>query len=334
MAELTYSEALNLALRDEMRRDPAVFVMGEDVAVWGDRGGVFSVTKGLVDEFGLDRVRDTPINEEAIVGVAVGAALTGMRPVVEVMYSDFLTLAMEPLVNQAAKLRYMFGGQAKVPLVVRSNVGASGGKAAQPSQSLESWFMHVPGLQVVMPTTPADARGLLKTAIRDDNPVVFLEHKLLYFKKGEVAEDEELLPFGRAAVRRPGRHVTLVAMQAMLLLALNVAGKLAADGIEVEVIDPRTLVPLDLETIVNSVRKTNRLLICHEATERAGWAAEVAMQVSDKAFDDLDAPIARVCGANVPVPYSATLEPAVLPDEAAIELGVRQLLRGAAAPAL
>ena len=243
MPEMTYSEALNLALREEMRRDPAVFVMGEDVAVWGDRGGVFGVTRGLAAEFGPERVRDTPINEAAIVGVAVGAALTGMRPVVEIMYSDFLTLTMEPLVNQAAKLRYMFGGQARVPLVVRTNLGASGGKAAQHSQSLETWMMHVPGLKVAMPSTPADARALLRTAIRDDNPVVFFEHKLLYFQRAEVPEKEESLEFGRAAVRREGRHATVVAAQAMLSKVLGVATRLASEGIDLEVIDPRTLVP-------------------------------------------------------------------------------------------
>ncbi|MDQ6691789.1 MAG: alpha-ketoacid dehydrogenase subunit beta [Candidatus Dormibacteraeota bacterium] len=326
MPELTYSEALNQALREEMRRDPAVFVMGEDVAVWGDRGGVFGVTRGLADEFGAERVRDTPINEESLVGVALGAALTGMRPVVEIMYSDFLTLTMEPLVNQAAKLRYMFGGQARVPLVVRSNLGASGGKAAQHSQSLETWMMHVPGLKVAMPSTPADAKGLLKTAIRDDNPVIFFEHKLLYFQKGEVPEGGHLVGFGEATVRRAGRDVTVVAAQAMLQKVLLVAERLSTEGLEVEVIDPRTLVPFDIESVVDSVRRTNRLLICHEATERAGWAAEVAMQVSERAFDHLDAPIGRVCGANVPVPYSTPLEGAVIPDEAAIERGVRALL--------
>jgi pyruvate dehydrogenase E1 component beta subunit len=329
MAELSYSEALNLALREEMRRDPTVFVMGEDVAVWGDRGGVFGVTKGLADEFGLDRVRDTPINEEAIVGTAVGAALTGMRPVVELMYSDFLTLAMEPLVNQAAKLRYMFGGQARVPLVVRTNLGASGGKAAQHSQSLETWLMHVPGLEVALPSTPADARAMLKTAIRSDDPVVFFEHKLLYFQRGEVPETEEPLEFGRAAVRRQGRHATVVAAQAMLQRVLAVAERLSAEGVELEVIDPRTLVPFDIETVVKSVRKTNRLLVCHEATERAGWAAEIAMQVNELAFDHLDAPVARVGAANVPVPYSTPLEAAVIPDEAVLERAVRALLKGA-----
>ena len=327
---LSYSKALNEALREEMRRDPAVFVMGEDVAVWGDGGGVFGVTKQLVDEFGPARVRDTPISEEAIVALGTGAAATGMRPVVELMYFDFVTLAMEPLVNQAAKLRYMFGGQASVPLVVRSNIGASGGKAAQHSQSLESWMIHVPGLQVVVPSTPYDAKGLLKTAIRNDNPVVFLEHKLLYFTKGHVPEEEYLVPFGSAVIRRPGRHVTVVAVQVMLQRALEAAEVLAAEGIELEVIDPRTLEPLDIDTILESVAHTNRLIVCHEAVERGGWAGEVAMQVMERGFDLLDAPIARVCGANVPVPYSAPLERAVIPQCDDIVAAVRRVVRGAA----
>jgi pyruvate dehydrogenase E1 component beta subunit len=330
---LTYSQALNEALRLEMAADPAVFVLGEDVAVWGDGGGVFGVTKGLVDEFGPDRVRDTPVSEEGIVGMAVGAAVTGMRPVVELMYFDFVTLAMEPLVNQAAKLRYMFGGQARVPLVVRSNIGASGGKAAQHSQSLETWMAHVPGLKVVLPGTPADAKGLLTTAIRDDDPVIFLEHKLLYFRKGEVPEGPYAIPFGEAAVRRPGRDVTVVAFQTMVDLALEAAEELVEEGVEVEVIDPRTLVPLDVAAIVASVKRTNRLLICHEATERCGWAGEVAMQVMAEAFDFLDAPIARVCGANVPIPYSASLEPEVIPDRADVVSALRGLLDGVELPA-
>jgi len=322
----TYAQALNEALSDEMTRDPAVFVMGEDVAVWGDGGGVFGVTKGLAERFGPQRVRDTPISEEGIVAVGVGAAVTGMRPVVELMYFDFVTLAMEPLVNQAAKLRYMFGGQAKVPLVLRSNIGASGGKAAQHSQSFESWMVHVPGLKVVLPSTPYDAKGLLKTAIRDDNPVVFLEHKLLYSTKGPIPDGDYTIPFGQAVVRRPGKDLTIVAMQAMLMIALAAAEKLAEGGIDAEVIDPRTLVPLDIQTIVDSVKRTNRLLICHEAVERGGWAGEVAMKVMEHAFDYLDAPIARVCGANVPVPYSQPLEGVVIPSEPTIITAARQLM--------
>jgi pyruvate dehydrogenase E1 component beta subunit len=245
------------------------------------------------------------------------------------MYFDFVTLAMEPLVNQAAKLRYMSGGQAAVPLVLRSNVGASGGKAAQHSQSLESWIMHMPGLKLVVPSTPSDAKGLLKTAIRDDDPVVFLEHKLLYFTKGPVPSGEHIVPFGHAAVRRSGMHVTVVATHMMLTHALAAAEELAAEGIELEVIDPRTLVPLDLETIVDSVRRTGRLVVCHEAVERCGWSAEIAAQVAQEAFDFLDAPVTRVCGANVPVPYSDPLERAVIPGRAEIVAAVRGVLRGA-----
>lgn len=323
---LTYSAALNEALREEMSRDPSVFVLGEEVGVWGNGGGVFGVTQQLAKEFGAARVRDTPISEEGIVAVAVGAAVTGMRPVAELMYGDFLPLAMEPLVNQAAKLRYMFGGQAAVPLVLRSNVGAGGGKAAQHSQSLETWIMHVPGLKLAMPSTPHDAKGLLKMAIRDDNPVVFLEHKLLYFSRGVVPETEYTIPFGEATIRRHGSDFTIVAMQAMLQKALAAATTLAAEGIDVEVIDPRTLVPFDIDTIVASVQRTNRLLICHEAVERAGWAGEVAMQVIERAFDALDAPIVRVCGKNVPMPYSASLEPIVIPQEDDIVRAIRDTL--------
>jgi acetoin:2,6-dichlorophenolindophenol oxidoreductase subunit beta len=340
MAErvLTYSAALNEALREEMSRDPAVFLMGEDLCTWGDDGGVFGVTKGLAKEFGPERVRDTPISEQGFVALGVGAALTGMRPVVELMYGDFLTLAMEPLVNQAAKIRYMFGGQVGVPLVVRTNLGASGGKAAQHSQSLETWLMHVPGLKVVVPRTPADAKGLLITAIRDDNPVLFLEHKLLYFTKGPVPAGEHAVPFGQAATVRHGSHVTIVGTHVMVDRALEAAADLLAEGIEAEVIDLRTLVPLDIESIVSSVERTTRLLICHESVERAGWAGEVAMAVMEHAFDVLDAPIGRVCGKNVPIPYSESLEPLTVPQAADIAAAVRALLAGAdirdAAPAL
>jgi acetoin:2,6-dichlorophenolindophenol oxidoreductase subunit beta len=328
MPEMRYADALNLALREEMRNDADVIVMGEDVAVWGDDGGVFGVTKGLFREFGAARVRDTPISEEAIVAIAVGAAVTGLRPVVELMYGDFITFAMEPLVNQAAKLRYMFGGQASVPLVLRTNLGASGGKAAQHSQSLETWVAHVPGLKVAVPGTPADAAGMLRAAIRDDNPVVFFEHKLLYFRKGEVPDGHPVVPLGVARTARSGRDVTIVATQAMLIEALAVADLLAQDGIEVEVIDPRTLVPLDVERIVESVTRTHRLVICHEAVERFGWAGEVAMQVMDHAFDELDAPIRRVCGANLPVPYSEPLERVVIPTRHQLEAAVRDILVG------
>ena len=322
---ITYAEALNEALREEMRRDPAVFVMGEDVAGWGG-GGVFGVTKGLVEEFGAERIRDTPISEEAIAAVATGAAATGSRPVAEIMYVDFIGLAMEPIVNQAAKLRYMFGGKAKVPLVIRAQEGAGRGNAAQHSQSLEAWFCHIPGLKVVTPSTPADAKGLLKSAIRDDNPVIFLEHKVLYFSKGPVPEGDQTVPLGVADIKRPGRDVTVVGIHTMVGKAITAAEQLSAEGIELEVIDPRTLVPLDLDTIVESVKKTGRLIVSHEAYTRGGYGAEIITSVIDAAFDYLDAPPLRVCARNVPVPYSASLEQAALPQVEDLVAAARALV--------
>ena len=323
--QITYAEALNEALREEMRRDPAVFVMGEDVAVWGG-GGIFGVTKGLVEEFGTERVRDTPISEEAIAAVAVGAAATGSRPVAEIMYVDFIGLAMEPIVNQAAKLRYMFGGKAKVPLVIRAQEGAGRGNAAQHSQSLEAWFCHIPGLKVVTPSTPADAKGLLKSAIRDDNPVIFLEHKVLYFSKGPVPEGEYTLPLGVADIKREGQHVTVVGVHTMVGKALRAAEQLTEEGIELEVIDPRTLVPLDEQTIVDSVKKTGRLIVSHEAYTRGGYGAEIVSRVIEAAFDYLDAPPLRVCAKDVPVPYSAALETAALPQVEDLVAAARALV--------
>lgn len=313
--EITYAQALNEALREEMRRDPSVFIMGEDVAIWGNKGGVYGVTSGLAEEFGLERVRDTPISEEGIVGTAVGAAVTGMRPVAEIMYVDFMALAMDPLVNQGAKLRYMFGGKARVPVVIRTQEGAGRGIAAQHSQSLESWFIHIPGIKVCVPSTPADAKGLLKSAIRDDNPVMFLEHKMLYATKGPVPTEEYAIPLGQADVKREGKDVTFIGIHTMVLRGLSAADKLAAEGISVEVIDPRTLVPLDLETIIRSVKKTGRVVIAHEAVARGGVAGELAMQIMENAFDYLDAPIVRVAGRNVPVPYNLNLERAAVPQE-------------------
>ena len=326
MRELTYAQALNEALHEEMRRDPTVFVIGEDVAIWGAGGGIFGVTKGLVNEFGEGRVRDTPISEEAIAGIAVGAAVTGCRPVAEIMYVDFTAHAMDPLVNQAAKLRYMFGGKARVPMVLRTQEGAGRGNAAQHSQSLEAWFAHIPGLKVFVPSTPYDAKGLLKTAIRDDNPVIFLEHKVLYFTKGPVPEEEYLVPQGVADVKREGSDVTYVGIHTMVLKGLEAAEELASDGISMEVIDPRTLVPLDVETIVRSVKKTGRLVIGHEGYERGGIAGEIAMKVIEEAFDYLDAPIQRVCGKNVPIPYNAQLERAVIPQKEDIVAAVKAIL--------
>ncbi len=322
---LTYAEALNEALREEMRRDTTVFVMGEDVAGWGG-GGVFGVTKGLADEFGAERVRDTPISEEAIAAVAVGAAATGSRPVAEIMYVDFIGLAMEPIVNQAAKLRYMFGGKAKVPMVIRAQEGAGRGNAAQHSQSLEAWFCHIPGLKVVTPSTPADAKGLLKTAIRDDNPVIFLEHKVLYFTKGPIPSGDVSIPFGIADVKRQGKHVTVVSIHTMVGKALQAAEQLAEEGIELEVIDPRTLVPLDEQTIVDSVKKTGRLIVSHEAYTRGGYGGEIITRVVEAAFDYLDAPPLRVCARDVPVPYAAALETAALPQVDDLVIAARALV--------
>jgi len=322
---LTYAEALNEALREEMRRDPAVFVMGEDVAGWGG-GGIFGVTKGLADEFGAERVRDTPISEEAIAAVAVGAAATGSRPVAEIMYVDFIGLAMEPIVNQAAKLRNMFGGKAKVPMVIRAQESAGRGNAAQHSQSLEAWFCHIPGLKVVTPSTPADAKGLLKTAIRDDNPVIFLEHKVLYFTKGPVPSGDVTIPLGVADVKRAGKHLTVVGVHTMVGKALQAAEQLAEEGIELEVIDPRTLVPLDEQTIVDSVKKTGRLIVSHEAYTRGGYGAEIVTRVVEAAFDYLDAPPVRICARDVPVPYSAALESAALPQVDDLVIAARALV--------
>jgi pyruvate/2-oxoglutarate/acetoin dehydrogenase E1 component len=325
--ELTLSQALNEALREEMRRDPNVFLIGEEIGVWGAGGGIFGVTRGLIDEFGPERVRDTPISEEAIAGLATGAAVTGTRPVAEIMYVDFMAMAMDPIVNQAAKLRYMFGGKASVPMVIRAQEGAGRGNAAQHSQSLEAWFVHVPGLKVVTPSFPYDAKGLLKAAIRDDNPVIFLEHKALYQTKGSVPEDEYLVPLGSAEVKREGRHVTVVGVHTMVHKALAAAEKLAAEGIEVEVVDPRTLVPLDVETIVRSVKKTKRVIVAHEAVERGGVGGEIAMQIMDNAFDYLDAPIKRVCGRNVPVPYNLELERLAIPQEEDLIKAIREIVR-------
>jgi pyruvate/2-oxoglutarate/acetoin dehydrogenase E1 component len=326
--ELTISQALNQALREEMQRDPNVFLIGEEIGIWGAGGGIFGVTLNLIKEFGAERVRDTPISEEAIAGLACGAAVTGMRPVAEIMYADFLALAMDPIVNQAAKLRYMFGGKAAVPMVIRAQEGAGRGNAAQHSQSLEAWFMHVPGLKVAVPSTPRDAKGLLKTAIRDDNPVIFLEHKALYATRGEVPSDEYAIPFGVADVKRAGSDVTVVGIHTMVHRALAAAEKLAGEGISVEVIDPRTLVPLDMETIVASVRKTKHLVIAHEAVERGGVAGEIGMQVMDRAFDYLDAPIKRVCGRNVPIPYNLALERLAIPQEEDVIEAIRDVLAG------
>src|SRR5438552_12405454 len=289
--EMFYSEALGDALRLEMERDPRVIVLGEDIA---EHGGAFQVTAGLLDKFGPTRLRQTPISELGIVGAAVGAALTGLRPVVELMYVDFSGLAMDQLVNQAAQNRFMFGGQARVPMVMRTQGGSGRGNAAQHSKSLEAWFAHVAGLKVVMPATPADAKGLLTASIRDDDPVIFLEHKLLYRTKGEVPTGEHVVPLGKADVKRAGTDLTIVSWSREVLFSLDATAKLADEGIAAEVIDVRTLVPLDRETILRSVRKTHRLLVVHEAVKRAGYGAEIASRVAEEAFEDLDAPPKRL----------------------------------------
>ena len=323
MRTLTYAGALNEALRLEMRRDPAIYVAGEDI---GQYGGIFGVTKGLLEEFGDKRVGDTPITESAIVGLAVGAAAAGLRPVVELMFVDFIGVAMDQLYNQAAKMKYMFGGKAKLPLVLRTEEGAGMGAAAQHSQCLEAWFMHVPGLKVVIPSTPYDAKGLLISAIRDDNPVVFIEHKMLYGIEGDVPEGAYTIPLGQADVKREGKDVTVVATLAMVHKALNAAKELEKEGVSVEVIDPRTLTPLDEQTILNSVKKTHRLVVVTEEVGHAGSSAEIAARVADKAFDYLDAGIKRVTAPFTPVPFSPPLEAAFIPNEAKIIDAVHEVM--------
>lgn len=311
MAEMRYREALNLALREEMRADKSIVIMGEDIGVFN---GAFKVTEGLLEEFGERRVRDTPISENTIVGMGVGAAMAGLRPIVELMTINFSLLAMDQIVNHMAPLRYMFGGQAKVPMVVRMPQGAGHQLAATHSHSFEAFFQHVPGLLVAAPSTPADAKGLLKAAIRDDNPVIFIEHETLYSAKGEVPEDPGfLVPFGQAAVTREGSDITIVGISRMAATALKAAEQLAGQGISAEVIDPRTLRPLDLDTILRSVEKTNRVVIVEEGWPHGGVGANLTALIQEQAFDFLDAPIQRVAGADVPMPYSKPLEQAAYP---------------------
>ncbi len=324
MEEITYGQAIRDAMREEMHRDENVFLMGEDIGIYG---GAFGITFGMLDEFGSERVRDTPISEAVIVGAGVGAAMVGMRPIVEIMFSDFLTLASDQLMNQAAKIHYMLGGRASVPLVVRTPGGSGTGAAAQHSQSLEALFVHTPGLKVVMPSNPYDAKGLLKTAIRDDNPVVYFEHKLLYSKKGSVPCEDYTVPFGKAEIKRSGKDITVFATSIMVHRALEAAEHLAKENIEIEIIDPRTLVPLDLETVVQSVKKTGRLIIVQEACKRGGFASEVAAEIIEsEAFGYLDAPIARLAGKNIPIPYSKILERAAVPQVEDIIAEVKKVL--------
>ena len=314
MAELRYREALNAALREELKRDERVLLMGEDIGVFG---GAFKVTAGLLEEFGERRVRDTPISENTIVGAGVGAAMSGLRPVVELMTVNFALLAFDQIVNSAAHIRYMFGGQVTVPLVIRMPQGAGHQLGPTHSHCLEAMFLHVPGLLVAVPSTPADAKGLLKTAIRDENPVIFIEHESLYGIRGEVPEDEDVtVGFGRARVAREGKDVTIVGVSRMALTAERAAETLAQEhGIEAEVIDPRTLRPLDLDTILKSVQKTNRCVVVEEGWPHGGVGANLAALIAEHAFDDLDAPVARVSGADVPMPYSKPLEEIAFPHE-------------------
>jgi len=324
MRKITYREALREALREEMRRDPSVFLLGEDIGrYWG---GAFKVTEGLAAEFGDERVRDTPISESAIIGAAIGAAITGMRPVAEIMFGDLTALAMDQIANQAAKIRYMFGGQAKCPMVIRTPFGGGVNIASHHSQSLEAWFMHVPGLYVAVPSTPYDAKGLLKAAIRGDNPVVFCEHKLLYPLEGEVPEEEYTVPFGVADVKHEGEDVTIVATLYMVHKALGAAEELEKDGVSAEVVDPRTLTPLDKQAIIKSVKKTGRLVIVSEDCKTAGVTAEIAAVVAEEALDYLDAPIKRVAEPDTPIPFSPTLEKYVIPDEKAIIKAIEEII--------
>ncbi|MHA2350649.1 MAG: alpha-ketoacid dehydrogenase subunit beta [Candidatus Thorarchaeota archaeon] len=324
MTEKTYRDALKEGLREEMLRDESVFIMGEDVGKnWG---GAFKVTKGLAEEFGDERVRDTPISENAIAGAAVGAAITGMRPVAEIMFGDLITLAMDQVCNQAAKMRYMFGGQTSVPLVLRTVFGGGKGIASHHSQSLEAWFMHTPGLKIAVPAFASDVKGLIKTAIRDPDPVLFCEHKLVYDRKEEVPDEDYLIPLGEAKVRREGSDVTVWGTFFMLHRTLEVADELAKEGISVEVIDPRTLAPLDKKTLIESVKKTGRLVLVTEETKTGATTAEIAAIVQEEAFDWLDAPITRLNAPDTPVPFSPPLEQFFIPDNKQIAEAIRNIV--------
>ena len=326
MRTISYSDAINEALREEMRRDAGVFIIGEDV---GTMGGVFGVTAGLLEEYGAERVIDTPISEAGIIGAALGAAMMGMRPVAEIMFGDFLGCAGDQLINQVAKARYMSGGKASIPLTIRVTTGAPGASAAQHSQSPESWFMNVPGLKVICPATPADAKGMLKAAIRGEDPVLFFEHKMLYAEKGEVPAEDYVVDLGKAKIARTGSDITIIAIGSMLRHALAAAELLAQKPhpVSCEVIDPRSLVPLDVPALVQSVRKTGRVIIAHEAHKRSGPGAEIAAIIAEEALDYLDSPVRRVAARNVPLPYSPELEKYVLPGSDDIVQAARALMR-------
>jgi pyruvate dehydrogenase E1 component beta subunit len=323
MAVITMREALNQAMREEMRRDESVFLLGEEVAAYQ---GAYKVSKGLLDEFGDRRVIDSPITELGFAGLGVGAALVGLRPIIEFMTFNFSILATDQIVNHAAKMRYMSGGQFKVPIVFRGPNGSAYQVSSQHSQALESWYAHFPGLKVVMPSTPADAKGLLKSAIRDDDPVIFLEQERMYGNKGEVPEAEDfIIPLGVADVKREGTDATIVARSLMVPHALKAAEELEQQGVSVEVIDPRTIRPLDIETIINSVKKTNRVVVAEESHPFAGVGAEITAQIMERAFDYLDAPVKRVSGADAPMPYARNLERLALPDVARLVAAVREV---------
>lgn len=322
--EITFGDAVREAMCEEMRRDGSVYLMGEDIGAYC---GCFGVSKGMLAEFGPQRVRETPISETAFVGAAVGSAILGMRPIVEIMFSDFASVCFDQIINQMAKIHYMFAGKNKVPMVLRTPQGGGTGAAAQHSQCLEAMYAHVPGLKVVVPSTPYDAKGLLKTAIRDDNPVIFLETKLLYKTKGAVPEEEYLVPFGQADVKRPGKDVTVVTWGRCVQMCLDVAKKLEAEGKDVEVIDPRTLIPLDRQAIVDSVKKTHKLVVVHEAVKTGGFGGEIVSSIADSdAFFYLDAPIKRVGAMDCPIPFNPILEKYVLPNTDSIEAAIREVL--------
>lgn len=323
MRQITYGQAISEAMHEEMVRDESVIILGEDMGVMGS---VFGLTKGFMEEFGAYRVIDTPISENGFTGMAVGMAMRGLRPVVELMYVDFAPICLDPIVNQAAKMRYMTGGQVKVPMVIRAPGGAGRRNAGQHSQSLETLFTHIPGLKVVAPSTPYDAKGLLKTAIQDDDPVMFLEHKILYAQKGEVPEEEYVIPFGKADIKRAGRDVTIIAYSRQVLFALEAAKELEKQGIDAEIIDLRTLVPLDWETIEASVKKTHHVVVVQEAVQRSGYAGEIAAQIMENVFDYLDAPVKRIAGLNVVVPFSPALEDYIYPSVKDIVSGVKELI--------
>ena len=323
MRELTYAQAINEGLRQCMKEDERVILLGEDIGAYG---GIFQVTAGLLDEFGQERVIDMPISEAGFVGGCVGAALTGMRPVVEVMFIDFTTVCMDMIINQMAKMHYMFGGRGRVPMVLRINIGAGRGAAAQHSQSFHALFMHIPGLYVVVPSTPYDAKGLMIEAIKNDNPVIFVEHKKLYVEKGPVPEEIYTIPFGEAEVKRKGSDITIVATHAMVIRSLKAAEEVAKQGIDLEIVDPRTLTPLDKVTILESVKKTGRLLVADEGHRTCGVAAEISALVAEEGIFDLKAPVVRVCSPDTPVPFSPPLEQAYIPDVKDLLPAIKRLM--------